>query len=360
MRALRARARAGEPRRADAGPRRRAVARAPLAHRRRARRPLRVAARPVRGRARRRRGLGSRRARHEGRGRGVAPSRWRPSRARAGAAPATSSSSRPPTRRSATASGSQWLVRGASRRGARRLPRQRGRRRPRRDRRRRALPVRDRREDELAVPSCASTAAAGTRRCRRSPTTRSSRRRALIERLGAFAAEPRLIPEVEGFLPRCSATCRLRPTALAAARRSRRSPPSWSSRCSALTVAPTMAHASEKRNVIPALCEITVDIRLLPGQTPRRPRPTICARSSATGDYELVNIEARGGTRSRDRRPALGCRRGVRRRGGARRASRRRSAAPASPTRTGCARRSARSPTASSRRGDGPGARRRG
>ena len=39
-----------------------------------------------------------------------------------------------------------------------------------------------------------------------------------------------------------------------------------------MTVAPTKAHASEKRNVIPALCEITVDTRLLPGQTPAEAR----------------------------------------------------------------------------------------
>ena len=35
-----------------------------------------------------------------------------------------------------------------------------------------------------------------------------------------------------------------------------------------MTVAPTMLHASDKRNVIPALCEVTIDVRLLPGQTP--------------------------------------------------------------------------------------------
>ena len=37
-----------------------------------------------------------------------------------------------------------------------------------------------------------------------------------------------------------------------------------------LTVAPTMAQASGKRNVIPALCEIVVDCRILPGSA--RPR----------------------------------------------------------------------------------------
>jgi len=34
------------------------------------------------------------------------------------------------------------------------------------------------------------------------------------------------------------------------------------------TFAPTMISASQKRNVIPALCEIVVDCRLLPAQSP--------------------------------------------------------------------------------------------
>ena len=58
-----------------------------------------------------------------------------------------------------------------------------------------------------------------------------------------------------------------------------------------------MAHASDKRNVIPALCEITVDTRLLPGQTPDEAEATIRA-FLGEGDYELVNIERQGGTRS--------------------------------------------------------------
>ena len=49
----------------------------------------------------------------------------------------------------------------------------------------------------------------------------------------------------------------------------------------AATVAPTMVHASEKRNVIPALCTVGIDCRLLPGQStgggrardPRAARP---------------------------------------------------------------------------------------
>ncbi len=64
-----------------------------------------------------------------------------------------------------------------------------------------------------------------------------------------------------------------------------------------MTVSPTKAHASDKRNVIPALCEITIDVRLLPGQTPAEAEAELSAWIG-DGDYELVNTEAKGGTRS--------------------------------------------------------------
>ena len=65
-----------------------------------------------------------------------------------------------------------------------------------------------------------------------------------------------------------------------------------------LTVAPTMARASGKRNVIPAVCELTVDCRLLPGPHARGRRAVAARRCSATGDYDLEWIERWGGTRS--------------------------------------------------------------
>jgi acetylornithine deacetylase/succinyl-diaminopimelate desuccinylase-like protein len=64
-----------------------------------------------------------------------------------------------------------------------------------------------------------------------------------------------------------------------------------------MTVSPTKAHASDKRNVIPALCEITVDVRLLPGQTPEEAERELRAWLGE-GDYELENVERQGGTRS--------------------------------------------------------------
>ena len=64
-----------------------------------------------------------------------------------------------------------------------------------------------------------------------------------------------------------------------------------------LTIAPTMAHASDKRNVIPGVCEVTVDVRLLPGQTPEEAEQILRA-ALGPGDYDLVNTERFGGTRS--------------------------------------------------------------
>jgi acetylornithine deacetylase/succinyl-diaminopimelate desuccinylase-like protein len=119
----------------------------------------------------------------------------------------------------------------------------------------------------------------------------------LIERLGAFQAEPRLIPEVEGFL---AALLGEVPPALDALARAREIAPLAGELIEPLlgmTVAPTKARASDKRNVIPALCEITVDTRLLPGQTPEEAEATIRAWVG-DGEYDLVNTERFGGTRS--------------------------------------------------------------
>jgi acetylornithine deacetylase/succinyl-diaminopimelate desuccinylase-like protein len=64
------------------------------------------------------------------------------------------------------------------------------------------------------------------------------------------------------------------------------------------TFSPTMIRASEKRNVIPALCEIVVDCRLLPGSSPADVEPQIHAVLGHDVEYELEFTEAHGGTRS--------------------------------------------------------------
>ena len=64
-----------------------------------------------------------------------------------------------------------------------------------------------------------------------------------------------------------------------------------------LTVSPTMIEASQKRNVIPGRCEVTVDCRLLPGQTETEAEGVL--RSwLGEGDYELEWRGGQGGTRS--------------------------------------------------------------
>jgi len=65
----------------------------------------------------------------------------------------------------------------------------------------------------------------------------------------------------------------------------------------AFTLSPTMIDASHQRNVVPAVCEITVDCRLLPETTPADVEPLIRA-ALGNGRYDLEFTEAVGGTRS--------------------------------------------------------------
>jgi acetylornithine deacetylase/succinyl-diaminopimelate desuccinylase-like protein len=65
-----------------------------------------------------------------------------------------------------------------------------------------------------------------------------------------------------------------------------------------LTMAPTMISASQKRNVIPAVCEITVDRRLQPGQTVEEAEAVARSLIPDDVDYEYELMEAQGGTRS--------------------------------------------------------------
>jgi len=58
-----------------------------------------------------------------------------------------------------------------------------------------------------------------------------------------------------------------------------------------------MITASNKRNVIPALTEVTVDCRLLPGQTQEEVE-TLLRGWLGDGDYEIAWRTGQGGTRS--------------------------------------------------------------
>jgi acetylornithine deacetylase/succinyl-diaminopimelate desuccinylase-like protein len=119
----------------------------------------------------------------------------------------------------------------------------------------------------------------------------------LVARLGELHVEPQLIPEVEGFFAAVLGSVPAAGDALAAAHTLSPLAAEVVEPLLGLTVSPTKAHASDKRNVIPALCEITVDVRLLPGQTPEQAERELRA-CLGEGDYELVNVERQGGTRS--------------------------------------------------------------
>jgi acetylornithine deacetylase/succinyl-diaminopimelate desuccinylase-like protein len=120
----------------------------------------------------------------------------------------------------------------------------------------------------------------------------------LIERLGAFRPEPQLGPEVEGFLRTVLGEV---PSAASAVERMRQVSTVGAEQIEPLlapTFSPTIISASRTRNVIPALCEVTVDCRLLPGQHPELVEPLIRAVLGGDVEYDLEWLEARGGTRS--------------------------------------------------------------
>jgi acetylornithine deacetylase/succinyl-diaminopimelate desuccinylase-like protein len=120
----------------------------------------------------------------------------------------------------------------------------------------------------------------------------------LIERLGELEFEPRLGPEMKAFFEVVSG--REAPAAEEALAFASEAHPMGAALLEpllALTVAPTMIEASKKRNVIPALCEITVDCRLLPEQTQAEAEQLIRAQLGDEG-YELEWVEGHGGTRS--------------------------------------------------------------
>jgi acetylornithine deacetylase/succinyl-diaminopimelate desuccinylase-like protein len=119
----------------------------------------------------------------------------------------------------------------------------------------------------------------------------------LVQALGAYVPPRELIPEVEAFL---AAVLGETPPLEQALERAREHHPLAAELVEPLlsfTVAPTMARASGKRNVIPAVCELTVDCRILPGRTPEDVEPLL-RQVLGAGDYDLEWIERWGGTRS--------------------------------------------------------------
>ena len=121
----------------------------------------------------------------------------------------------------------------------------------------------------------------------------------LIQRIAEYRPEPQLGPELEAFLRVLLGEV---PSAADAVERAARVSAVAAMLVDALlapTFSPTMISASQKRNVIPALCDVEVDCRLLPGQHPEHVEPMIRAVLGGDVDYELEwTEEAHGGTRS--------------------------------------------------------------
>jgi acetylornithine deacetylase/succinyl-diaminopimelate desuccinylase-like protein len=120
----------------------------------------------------------------------------------------------------------------------------------------------------------------------------------LIQRLAEYEHAPQIQPEVEAFL---RAVVGEVPTPGQVLERTRAVDPVAAQIVEPLlspTFSPTMIDASRKRNVIPALTTLTVDCRLLPGQTPEHVEPLIREVLGHDVEYDLEFTEAQGGTRS--------------------------------------------------------------
>jgi acetylornithine deacetylase/succinyl-diaminopimelate desuccinylase-like protein len=119
----------------------------------------------------------------------------------------------------------------------------------------------------------------------------------LIDLLGSFRPEPRLIPEVAGLLRALGEEPPPDEQLLDRVRSLGGEVAELLEPLLGMTVAPTVIHASDKRNVIPALCDVVCDCRLLPEQTQAEAEAAI-REALPEGDWEFEWLEAQGGTRS--------------------------------------------------------------
>jgi acetylornithine deacetylase/succinyl-diaminopimelate desuccinylase-like protein len=124
----------------------------------------------------------------------------------------------------------------------------------------------------------------------------------IVEQLAAYRPRRRHLPETEALLE--AILGEVPPVDEAAARAEAVHPMARMlvEPLLSLTFAPTMVEASQKRNVIPALCVLEVDSRLQPGQTPEDAREELRAAIGDDG-YEYELVEAIGGTGSPLRTP---------------------------------------------------------
>jgi acetylornithine deacetylase/succinyl-diaminopimelate desuccinylase-like protein len=120
---------------------------------------------------------------------------------------------------------------------------------------------------------------------------------ALIERLASFRPQPRIEPEVRAFLELLVQRDVGAEEALDVARQVHPLAGELIEPLLAPTVSPTIISASQKRNVIPALCELICDCRLLPGQS-QADGERLLRDVLGDGDYDFDWVEGQGGTRS--------------------------------------------------------------
>jgi acetylornithine deacetylase/succinyl-diaminopimelate desuccinylase-like protein len=119
----------------------------------------------------------------------------------------------------------------------------------------------------------------------------------LIERLAAYRPELQLGPETDAMIQAVAGRPLEAAEALELAREADEAAAELLEPLLSLTLSPTMISASERRNVIPHLCEVVVDCRLLPGQNQAEVEPVL-RDLLGDGDYDFEWIEGRGGTRS--------------------------------------------------------------
>jgi acetylornithine deacetylase/succinyl-diaminopimelate desuccinylase-like protein len=120
----------------------------------------------------------------------------------------------------------------------------------------------------------------------------------LIERIAAYRPQQQIQPEVAAFLQAVLGEVPPVESVVERARALHTTAAELIEPLLAPTFAPTMISASRKRNVIPALCEIVVDCRLLPGQTPAELEPVVRELLGDDVSYDLELLTAEGGTRS--------------------------------------------------------------
>jgi acetylornithine deacetylase/succinyl-diaminopimelate desuccinylase-like protein len=124
----------------------------------------------------------------------------------------------------------------------------------------------------------------------------------LIDRLGQWRAEPDLLPETRTFL---TAVLGEVPDAARLSELLQEQEGAFRQLVEpmlGMSVSPTMINASRKRNVIPAVCDVICDCRLLPGRS-QAEAERVLREWLGEDSWELEWIEGVGGSRSSQHTP---------------------------------------------------------